>query len=63
MGIERCGLCECIVLFFRFGNKVVVDFGCGDVKIVRNVLYKVYFFDLVVLNDYVIVCDMVYVSF
>lgn len=48
---------------FSFGNKVVVDFGCGDAKIVRNVLYKVYFFDLVVLNDYVIVCDMVYVSF
>lgn len=42
---------------------MVVDFGCGDVKIVRSVLYKVYFFDLVVLNDYVIVCDMVYVSF
>lgn len=52
-----------MILFFSFGNKVVVDFGCGDAKIVRNVVYKVYFFDLVVLNDYVIVCDMVYVSF
>lgn len=63
MGTERCGSCECIILLFRPGNKVVADFGCGDAKIARNVPHKVHSFDLVALNDHVTACDMAHVSF
>ena len=45
--------------FFREGNLVVADFGCGEAKIARSVRGKtVHSFDLVALNEHVTVCDI-----
>ncbi|XP_072432767.1 uncharacterized protein rrp8 isoform X1 [Chiloscyllium punctatum] len=42
----------------RPSTAVVADLGCGDCKIAQSVSNEVHSFDLVALNEHVIVCDM-----
>lgn len=39
-------------------SMVVADFGCGDARLARSVKNTVHSFDLVAVNDSVVVCDM-----
>ena len=45
----------------KYKNKTIADVGCGEAKLAQNLVpfgYKIYSFDLVSLNKFVIQCDM-----